>query len=64
MTVKEIIEMLSHYDGDSKVQLAWYSYGNYNITDDFELTVYSDTYEDAEWNIISTGDVVIDLWDF
>lgn len=65
MRIKELIEQLSYYDKDAQIRLAWYSNGNYNWpTDNFNLEVYQDTYEDDYWNILASKDVVIDLWDF
>lgn len=65
MTVKELIKMLSAYDEDAQIRLAWFSNGNYNWpTDDYSLYFYEDSYEDDEWNVITSKDVVMDLWDF
>ena len=65
MTVKDIIDMLSAYDDDAQVRIAWFSYDNYYWpTDNFSLRFYSDECEDEQWNIIKSKDVVMDLGDF
>lgn len=65
MLVKELIDELKKYDETWELRIAWFRYGNYNIQEVWEdWSVYEDTHEDEEWNVIDSKDVVLDLWDF